>query len=192
VVQCSDREKVLLASHQLSDPAADWWDAYMQAHEEPESINWPEFSAAFWTHHVPQGVIKLKKKEFQDLKQGSMSVNEYVTKFTQLSRYAPFEVETNEKKQECFLNGLNDGLAYALEARDIENFQGMVNNALVLENRRGAMEHKRRLGHQQQPGSSSRPRVATPSARPMFRPTQVAGQGYSTPQRQAMPRPSAS
>jgi hypothetical protein len=92
--------------------------------------------AAFRAHHVPQGVIKLKKKEFQDLKHGSMFVNEYVTKFTQLSRYAPHEVDTEEKKQEYFLNGLNDGLAYALEARDFENFQGMVNKALVLENRR--------------------------------------------------------
>jgi hypothetical protein len=126
-----------------------------------------------------------------------MSVNEYVTKFTQLSRYAPHEVDTDEKKQECFLNGLNDGLAYALEARDVENFQGMVNKALVLENRRGAMEHKRKMRHQQQPGSSSRPRVAMPSARPVFHPAQplfqprpqVARQGYSTPQRQAMPRP---
>jgi hypothetical protein len=94
----------------------------VEAHEEPESINWPEFRAAFRAHHVPQGVIKLKKKEFQDLKQGTMSVNEYVTKFTQLSCYAPHEVDTDEKKQECFLNGLNDGLAYALEARDFENF----------------------------------------------------------------------
>jgi hypothetical protein len=76
----------------------------------------------------------------------------------------------------------------------------MVNKALVLENHRGAMEHKRRLGHQQQPGSSSMPRVATPSAGPVFRPAQplfqprpqVAGQGYSTLQRQAMPRPSSS
>jgi hypothetical protein len=48
-----------------------------------------------------------------------------------------------EKKQECFLNGLNDGLAYALEARDFENFEGMVNKALVLENHRGVMERKR-------------------------------------------------
>jgi hypothetical protein len=32
-----------------------------------------------------------------------MSVNEYVTKFTQLSHYAPHEVDTNEKKQKCFL-----------------------------------------------------------------------------------------
>jgi hypothetical protein len=45
-----------------------------------------------------------------------MSVNEYVTKFTQLSRYASHEVDTDEKKLECFLNDLNDGMVYALEA----------------------------------------------------------------------------
>jgi hypothetical protein len=88
VVQCNNRENMVLASHQLSGPAADWWDAYVETHEEPKSINWLEFRAAFHAHHVPQGVIKLKKKEFQDLKQGSMSVNEYITKFTQLSHYA--------------------------------------------------------------------------------------------------------
>jgi hypothetical protein len=66
--------------------------------------------------------MKLKKKSIQNLKQESMSENEYVTKFTQLSCYAPNEVDTNEKKQDCFLNGLNDGLAYALEAHDFENF----------------------------------------------------------------------
>jgi hypothetical protein len=32
VVQCNYREKVLLASHQVSDPASDWWDAYVEAH----------------------------------------------------------------------------------------------------------------------------------------------------------------
>jgi hypothetical protein len=68
VVQYNNHEKVLLTSYQLSSPAADWWDAYVEAHEEPESINWPEFRAPFCAHHVPQGVIKLKKKEFQDLK----------------------------------------------------------------------------------------------------------------------------
>jgi hypothetical protein len=148
---------VLLVSHQLSGPAADWCDAYVEVYDEPESINWPEFRAAFRAHHVPQGVIKLKKKEFQNLKQGSMSVNEYVTKFTQLSHYAPHEVDTDEKKHECFLNGLNDGLAYALEARDFENFQVMVNKALVVENRRGVMEPKHKLVHQHQPSSSSKP-----------------------------------
>jgi hypothetical protein len=68
VVQCNNREKVLLASHQLFSLAADWWDAYVEAHEELEIINWSEFRAAFRAHHVPQGVTKLKKREFQDLK----------------------------------------------------------------------------------------------------------------------------
>jgi hypothetical protein len=86
-----------------------------------------------------------EEERFQDLKQGSMSVNEYATKFTQPSRYAPHEVDTDEKKQACFLNGLNDGLAYALEAQDFENFQGMVNKALVLENHRGMKECKCKL-----------------------------------------------
>jgi hypothetical protein len=94
----------------------------VEAHEEPNSINWNEFKAAFHSHHVPQGIMKLKKKKFQDLKQGSMTMSEYVTRFTQLSRYSPNDVDTDEKKQDCFLNGLNDGLAYTLEARDFENF----------------------------------------------------------------------
>jgi hypothetical protein len=78
--------------------------------------------------------------------------------------YAPNEVDNDEKKQDYFLNDLNDGLAYSLEARDFDNFQRMVNNALVLKNHRGVMERKRKLLHQNQSSSSSRPRVATPTA----------------------------
>jgi hypothetical protein len=44
--------------------------------------------------------MKLKKKEFEDLKQGSMSVSEYVTRFTELSCYAPDNVDTDAKKHE--------------------------------------------------------------------------------------------
>jgi hypothetical protein len=86
-----------------------------------------------------------------------MSVKEHITKCTQLSRYAPHEVHIDEKKQECCLNGLNDGLAYALEARDFENFQGMVNKTLVLESHIGVMEHKRKLVRQHQSYSTLGP-----------------------------------
>jgi hypothetical protein len=50
-------------------------------------------------------MMKLKKKEFEDLKQGSMSVNEYVTRFTQLSRYAPDDMDTDEKSRTGLLMG---------------------------------------------------------------------------------------
>jgi hypothetical protein len=145
VVQCINQERVLLAAHQMVGPAADWWDAYVEAHEEPKTINWKEFRNNFRTHHVLLGVMKLKKKEFEDFKQGSISVSEYVTRFTQLSHYAPDNVDTDDKKKDWFLNGLNDGLAYALEAHDFINFQNMVDKTLVHENRRGIMEQKRKM-----------------------------------------------
>jgi hypothetical protein len=106
-------------------------------------------------------------------------MNEYVTKFTQLSRYAPHEVDTDEKKEDYFLNGLNDELAYALETQNFENFQGMVNKALMLENRRGVMECKRKLVHQYQPDNSSRPRGGPP----------LAGHVFHLAQPQFQPRP---
>jgi hypothetical protein len=39
VVQCNNRERVLLALHQLIGPIANWWDVYVEAHEEPNTIN---------------------------------------------------------------------------------------------------------------------------------------------------------
>jgi hypothetical protein len=60
-----------------------------------------------------------------------------------------------------------------LEAQDFENFQGMVNKALVLENRKGVMERKCKLVRHHHLGSISMLRVATSSARPMFHPAQL-------------------
>jgi hypothetical protein len=47
VVKYNNREKVLLASHQLIGSASDWWGAYVEAHEELKSINWNVFKMAF-------------------------------------------------------------------------------------------------------------------------------------------------
>jgi hypothetical protein len=49
-------------------------------------------------HHIPSGVMKIKKKEFLSLKQGEMSVAEYRDKFTELSCYATEEVAEDRKK----------------------------------------------------------------------------------------------
>jgi hypothetical protein len=162
----------LFAARQLVGSAADWWDAYVEAHEEPETMKWQEFRNSFRTHHAPPRVMKLKKKEFEDLKQGSMTVSEYVTWFTQLSCYAPDNVDTYEKKQDWFLNGLNDGLSYAPEARDFINFQDMVDKALVLENWRGIMEHQRKMQRTGAHGSHKRFHDGSSSQGPVFHPGQ--------------------
>jgi hypothetical protein len=119
-----------------------------------------------------------------------MTVNEYVTYFTQLSYYAPDNVDTDEKKQEWFFNELNDGLAYALEARNFINFQDMVDKALVLENRRGIMEQKRKMQCTRAHGNHKRFHDGSSSQGPIFRPRQqigqpkmqAGGQGFQTPQ----------
>jgi hypothetical protein len=59
---------------------------------------WNEFKDHFHTHHVPCGTMKLKKKEFADLKQGSMSMNEYLNPFIQLARYTLDNINMDEKK----------------------------------------------------------------------------------------------
>jgi hypothetical protein len=78
------------------------------------TITWNEFKARFRTHYVPRGTVKLKRMEFADLKQGGTTVNEYLNSFNQLSRYAPDDINTDEKKQDVFLNGLNDDIQFQL------------------------------------------------------------------------------
>jgi hypothetical protein len=77
----------------LEGATTDWWDAYTVAHAATDTITWQEFQEAFRTHHILTEVIKLKQKEFLALKQGNMSVSESWDKFTQLSQYAPDEVD---------------------------------------------------------------------------------------------------
>jgi hypothetical protein len=123
----------------------------------------------------------------------------YVICFTQLSHYALNDVDTDEKKQECFLNGLEDGLVNALEARDFENFQTMVDKALVLKNRRGILSSKRKQERQTQHNTNPRPRINVSSSlpRPIFHPVpqssqampRPTGQGFVTPLQQMIPHP---
>jgi hypothetical protein len=107
-----EAKKVPFATHQLFGTTVDWWETYRNSHQNVGAITWNEFKARFRTHYVPCGTLKLKKKEVPDLQHGSMIVNEYLNRFTQLSRYAPDDVNTDENKQDEFLNGLNDEIQF--------------------------------------------------------------------------------
>jgi hypothetical protein len=95
-----------------------------------------EFATQFRNYHIPAGLMKIKKKEFLSLKQGSMSVSEYRYRFIQLSRYAPDEVAEDERKQEHFIEGLNGPLKYALVAHTFPSFQRLLDKALAIEHKR--------------------------------------------------------
>jgi hypothetical protein len=105
--------------------------------------------------------MKLKKKEFTNLRQGNMMVNEYLNSFIQLSRYATEDINTDERKQDMFLEELNDDIQFQLLNTDYIDFQHMVDKAIVIESKLKEMEKdgKRKMPFpEQSSGSNVRPR----------------------------------
>jgi hypothetical protein len=163
IAQCTDREKVLFAAHQLFGTAANWWETYCNTHADVDSIMWNKFKAHFHNHYVPHGTMKLKKKEFTNLRQGSMTVNEYLNSFIQLSKYTTEDIDTDEKKQDMFLEGLNDDIQFQLLNTDYVDFQHMVDRDIVIESKLKEMEKdgKRKMPLPgQSSGSNIRPRIS--------------------------------
>jgi predicted PolB exonuclease-like 3'-5' exonuclease len=130
---------VLFPAHQLFGIVGEWWEMYRNSYQDVGAITWNEFKAQFRTHYVPRGTLKVKKKEFSELQQDEMTVNEYLNKFTQMSRYAPDEVNTDEKKQDAFLNGHNDEIQFQILNTYYEDFQ-KVDKAIIVESNIKEME----------------------------------------------------
>jgi hypothetical protein len=86
-----------------------------------------------------------------------MTVNEYLNTFIQLSRYAPDDINTDEKKQDMFLIGLNDDIQFQLLNTDYIHFQHMVDKAIFIENKIKKMEKdgKRKVSFHGQPSRSN-------------------------------------
>jgi hypothetical protein len=174
IAQCTDHEKVFFAAHQLYGTTANWWETYCNTHANVDTITWNEFKARFRTHYVPRGTMNLKRKEFVDLKQGGMTVNEHLNSFIQLSRYAPDDINTDEKKHDVFLNGLNDDIKFQLLNTDYADFQHMVDKAIVIENKIKEMEKDGKWKvpfSGQSSGSNVRPRFTLPNL--FFKPPQM-------------------
>jgi hypothetical protein len=71
-------------------------------------ITWEEFKQAFREHYIPEGVLHMKQEEFMKLKQGGDTVTQYLNKFNHLSQYAIDQVNTDIKKKNYIMRGLND------------------------------------------------------------------------------------
>jgi hypothetical protein len=97
IAQCNYREKVLYGPRLLRGAAQSWWESYLATHVDPEAITWEEFRDNFCQYHVPEGLMIVRKEEFLALKQGPLSVSEYMDKFLQLSFYAPRDGRPEEQ-----------------------------------------------------------------------------------------------
>ncbi|KAK1693897.1 hypothetical protein QYE76_010594 [Lolium multiflorum] len=145
-------EKVLFATHYLSGPARAWWTS-ARAMNAGQMMTWEDFKLKFSKYHVPQGLIKKMRDEFRELKQGRMSVVEYRDRFLTLSRYAPDETDTNEKRKERFLNGLHDEMQTVLVNIPFADLEALVDSAIQMEGKlhQANENRKRRMMNQSGP-----------------------------------------
>jgi hypothetical protein len=95
--------------------------------------SWDEFKLAFREHYIPEGVLHMKQEEFIRLKQGGDTMMQYLNKFNHLSQYAIDQVNTDLKKKNCFMRGLNNRLQQKMATCLDLTYSRVVSMALAVE-----------------------------------------------------------
>ena len=97
-----DRQKIQLAVWLLKDEASYWWEV-TNAQRAVET--WEDFRTRFEMKFLSQAERSLQMEKFLTLKQGSMTIREYVNQFNQLARFGLDLVNTQHKKSLRFVKG---------------------------------------------------------------------------------------
>ena len=101
----SDVTKIRLATFQLEGDSQVWWDS-VKASINLEAITWEEFRELFMGKFFPASARHAKAREFLELKYGTMTILEYVAKFTELVHFRDDYVASDMAKVRKFEDGL--------------------------------------------------------------------------------------
>ena len=101
----SDTTRIRLAAFQPEGEAQVWWN-WAKTSRDLEAMTWAEFHDLFMGKYFPDTARHTKAQEFLEQKQGTMTVLEYVARFTELARFANDYVATDMAKVKRFENGL--------------------------------------------------------------------------------------
>ena len=85
----SDTIRIRLATFQLEGEAQVWWN-WAKTSRDLEAMTWAEFYELFMGKYFPATTRHAKAQEFLELKQGAMTVIEYVARFTELAHFANY------------------------------------------------------------------------------------------------------
>ncbi|WVZ58419.1 hypothetical protein U9M48_008695, partial [Paspalum notatum var. saurae] len=124
-------------------------------------VTWDEFRAAFRAHYLPPTLIELKQREFRALRQGNMSVLEYVQAFIRLSQVLPEDVNTDPRGATRPLDGFDPTLLTHL-GRSYDSFTELVDVAIDMEDRLNHAhedQRRKRIASTLQSGFSQRQRA---------------------------------
>ena len=128
----SDATRIRLAAFQLKGEAQVWW-RWARTSRDLEAMTWAEFQELFMGKYFPETARHAKAQEFLELKQGVMTVMDYVARFTELARFAGGYVATDMAKVRRFENGLKLSIRAKIVGLRLQDMDFMVGTALTIE-----------------------------------------------------------
>ena len=133
VIDCSEEQKASYAAFMLDKEADHWWRMTRRLLEDQGPITWRQFREAFYKKYFPDSVRRQKVGEFIRLEQGDMTVAQYEAKFTELSRFSPQLIATEEEKALKFQDGLKPYLKNKISILKLGVYSEVVDRALIAE-----------------------------------------------------------
>ncbi|XP_070015467.1 uncharacterized protein [Nicotiana sylvestris] len=121
VIKAITTESVELATYRLQDIAVNWYDSWeLSRGENAPTAVWQEFTEAFLRHCLQPELRWAGTDRFLTLRQGNMSVREYILQFDSLAMYAPTIVSKIEDRVHRFMvrlepHFINDCLSVSLQ-----------------------------------------------------------------------------
>ena len=128
----SNTTRIRLAAFQLEGEAQVWW-RWASASKDLEVMIWAEFQELFMGKYFPETARHAKARKFLELKQGVMTVMDYVARFTELARFADDYVATDMAKVRRFENGMKLSIRARIVGLRLQNMDSMVRKALTIE-----------------------------------------------------------
>jgi hypothetical protein len=124
-------------------------------------VPWAEFRNAFHAHYIPASVMRNKRQEFMDLKQGGRSVHDYSKQFNHLAQYAPDQVDTDDKKKDRFMIGLSTKLQERMTLNTGRTFPEFVSNVMIADDAIRAQKKTKKRKAVAAPSGSAPPKYRT-------------------------------
>ena len=128
----SDATRIRLAAFQLEGEAQVWW-RWAKTSRDLEAMTWAEFQELFMGKYFPDTARHAKAQEFLELKQGVMTVMDYVARFTELARFADDYVAMDMAKVRRFENGLKLSIRARIVGLHLQDMDFMVRTTLTIE-----------------------------------------------------------
>ena len=128
----SNTTRIRLVTFQLEGEAQVWWN-WAKTSRDLEVMTWAEFQELFMGKYFPDTTRHAKAQEFLELKQRTMTVMDYVARFTELARFADDYVATDMAKVRRFENGLKLSIRGRIVGLRLQDIDSMVRTALTIE-----------------------------------------------------------